>query len=183
MLNPYEERITRKIFEPLAGRKLSEKEVEEIINDIKVTAEIVRMTPWLREELGVGENHKPKKKGNPLAVDRPNRTAYAAGDIGGPMPVTTKQQPVGNIAYTIQVFKEGRVYVAHTPELDVSSQGETVEEAKAHLREAVEAFVEEAQRMGTLTDVLTEAGYEHTTEGWKAPDLLAQERATVSLPR
>lgn len=99
------------------------------------------------------------------------------------MVVGTKQESTGAITYTVQVFKEGKFYVARAPELDVASQGATVEDAKKHLREAVEAFVEEAQHMGTLTDILEEAGYERTSEGWKAPDLLAQERARVALPR
>jgi predicted RNase H-like HicB family nuclease len=100
------------------------------------------------------------------------------------MAVTTKKGPgaVGEIAFTVQVFREGKMFVAHAPELDVSSAGETVQKAKIHLLEAVEAFVEEAQRMGTLTDILEEAGYERTPAGWKAPDLLAQERAKVALP-
>ncbi len=100
------------------------------------------------------------------------------------MAVTTTKEPgaVGEIIFTVQVFREGKLFVAHTPELDVSSAGETIEAAKAHLLEAVEAFLEEAQRMDTLTDILEEAGYERTPEGWKAPDLLTQERAKVALP-
>ncbi|MHB8730530.1 MAG: type II toxin-antitoxin system HicB family antitoxin [bacterium] len=97
--------------------------------------------------------------------------------------MSTKHESIGEITYTIQVFKEGKFYVAHAPELDVASQGATVEDAKEHLREAIEAFVEEAQRMGTLTEILEEASYERTPEGWKAPDLLAQERGRIALPR
>jgi predicted RNase H-like HicB family nuclease len=99
------------------------------------------------------------------------------------MTMATQTGSVGEIAYTMQVLKEGQFFVAHTPELDVSSQGRTVDEAKAHLRGAVEAFLEEAQRMNTLEDILVEAGYQKTPTGWKAPDLLAQERTTVALPR
>jgi predicted RNase H-like HicB family nuclease len=99
------------------------------------------------------------------------------------MAMATQKGSVGKIAYTMQVFQEGQSFVAHTPELDVSSQGRTVDEAKAHLREAVEAFVEEAQRMNTLEDILIEAGYQNSEAGWKAPDLLTQERTTVALPR
>ena len=100
------------------------------------------------------------------------------------MPVATHKGSgqVGEITFTLQVFKEGKFYVARAPELDVTSQGETVEQAKAHLREAAEAFLEEAQRLGTLTEILEEAGYERTQDGWKPPDLLAQERTKVALP-
>lgn len=46
--------------------------------------------------------------------------------------------------YTGIIEKEGNVYVALCPELDVASQGTTVEEATANLREAVELFLESA---------------------------------------
>ena len=44
--------------------------------------------------------------------------------------------------YTAIVEKEGDGYVSLCPELDVASQGATVEEATANLREAVELFLE-----------------------------------------
>lgn len=45
-------------------------------------------------------------------------------------------------SYTAIVEKEGPGYVALCPELDVASQGDTVESATANLKEAVELFVE-----------------------------------------
>lgn len=45
-------------------------------------------------------------------------------------------------SYTAIVEKEGNLYVALCPELDVASQGTTIEEATANLREAVELFLE-----------------------------------------
>ena len=46
--------------------------------------------------------------------------------------------------YTAIVEKEGDGFVALCPELDVASQGTTVEEATSNLREAVELFLETA---------------------------------------
>jgi len=45
-------------------------------------------------------------------------------------------------SYTAIVEKEGDGYVALCPELDVASQGNTVELATANLKEAVELFWE-----------------------------------------
>jgi len=45
-------------------------------------------------------------------------------------------------SYTAVLEKEGDLYVALCPELDVASQGATVEEATANLKEAVELFLE-----------------------------------------
>jgi predicted RNase H-like HicB family nuclease len=59
----------------------------------------------------------------------------------------------------IEIFKEGDVFVSVSPQLNVSSFGDTVEEARASLKEAIEAFIEECQTMGTVDEVLEEAGF------------------------
>ena len=46
--------------------------------------------------------------------------------------------------FTAILEREGDAYVALCPELDVASQGATVEEATANLKEAVELFLEAA---------------------------------------
>lgn len=63
------------------------------------------------------------------------------------------------VSYTSQLFDEDGQVVALCPELNVSSFGDTPEEALASLQEAVTLFLEECQRMGTLETVLEEAGY------------------------
>ena len=45
-------------------------------------------------------------------------------------------------SYTAILEREGDMYVSLCPELDVASQGATVEEALANLKEAVELFLE-----------------------------------------
>jgi len=46
--------------------------------------------------------------------------------------------------FTAAIHREGDGYVALCPELDVASQGDTVEQARDNLREAVELFLETA---------------------------------------
>ena len=46
--------------------------------------------------------------------------------------------------FTALVQREGDGWVALCPELDVASQGDTIEQARANLREAVELFLEAA---------------------------------------
>jgi predicted RNase H-like HicB family nuclease len=43
---------------------------------------------------------------------------------------------------TCSINREGDGFVSLCPELDIASQGETVEEAHGNLREAVELFLE-----------------------------------------
>ena len=45
---------------------------------------------------------------------------------------------------TAVIEREGDGYVSLCPELDVASQGKTVEEARDNLREALELFLESA---------------------------------------
>jgi predicted RNase H-like HicB family nuclease len=46
--------------------------------------------------------------------------------------------------FTAIIQQEGKWFVALCPELDVASQGKTVEKARQNLTEAVELFLEEA---------------------------------------
>ena len=62
--------------------------------------------------------------------------------------------------FTEQLFREGDMLVAYCPELDVSSCGHTVAEARANLGTALRLLLEEAAKMGTLKDILDEAGYD-----------------------
>jgi len=80
----------------------------------------------------------------------------------------------------IEIFKEGDVYVALSPELNVSSFGETIEEAKKSVKEAIEAFVEECERMGTLEDVLEESGFSKINDSWKSRKPVAEEELAVT---
>jgi len=46
--------------------------------------------------------------------------------------------------FTAILYKEDDMYVALCPELDIASQGVTIEEAKKNLKEAVDLFFEVA---------------------------------------
>jgi predicted RNase H-like HicB family nuclease len=46
--------------------------------------------------------------------------------------------------FTAIIEREGNGYVSLCPELDIASQGDTVEKAKANLAEALELFFEHA---------------------------------------
>jgi predicted RNase H-like HicB family nuclease len=49
-----------------------------------------------------------------------------------------------HLQFTALIEKEGEGYVSLCPELDIASQGQSVEEAKANLQEALELFFEVA---------------------------------------
>jgi len=45
---------------------------------------------------------------------------------------------------TANIWREGEGYVALCPELDIASQGDTIEEARSNLQEALDLFFETA---------------------------------------
>ncbi|MBI2120619.1 MAG: hypothetical protein HYT94_03280 [Parcubacteria group bacterium] len=80
---------------------------------------------------------------------------------------------IPNITFTAQVFREGKMFVSYAPEFAVSSCGYTLEEA-------VEAFLETARDVGTLEDILEEAGYSYKNKHWIDPELLVMDRLSLS---
>ena len=78
------------------------------------------------------------------------------------------------------MFREGKTFIAYSPKLDISSCGSTVEEARKNLKTAVRLFLEEAEKMGTLEEILREAGYEKADEDhWMTPRLVATELMSI----
>ena len=79
------------------------------------------------------------------------------------MQVEDKKTP---IEFGVITFQEGKTCVAHCPELDVSSCGRDVDEARRNLKTAVRLFGEEAEKLGTLEDILREARSQRTSGQW-----------------
>jgi len=87
-----------------------------------------------------------------------------------------------DIQFTTRVFKEGRTFVAHALELDVSSCGGSEEKAVRNLKEAVRLFLEECEKMGTLERVLEEAGYTKSGQKLRSPKLVSMQQISLPLP-
>ncbi len=81
-----------------------------------------------------------------------------------------------NVDYNVQIWKEGDQFVAHATPIDVASSGKTPEEAKTTLDEAVHLFLITALEVGTLQQVLEEAGYEREDDHWLSPSCVIVER-------
>jgi len=87
-----------------------------------------------------------------------------------------------NIEYTVQMWKEGDQFVAHAMPLDVMSCGQTADEARAALDEAVHLFLTTAADQGSLEEILHEAGYERQGGDWVSPSWVAIERHSAAIP-
>ena len=90
-------------------------------------------------------------------------------------------RPTMNIQYTVQIWKEGKQFIAHAMPLDVMSAGATPEQARLALDEAVRLFLATAEEKGTLEAILLESGYRRTDEGWAGPEWVATERHSTVL--
>ena len=84
-----------------------------------------------------------------------------------------------SLNFTIQIFREGQTYVAHNPELNVSSCGDTIDKAKSNLRDALIGFLKSAQKLGTLKEILEEAGYAQKNKKWIGPQLVLTGRLSL----
>lgn len=81
-----------------------------------------------------------------------------------------------HIEYTVHIWKEGNQFVAHAMPLDVMSSGRSPDEARKALDEAVHLFLVTATDVGTLEEILQEAGYEFRQGNWVSPSWVAIER-------
>jgi predicted RNase H-like HicB family nuclease len=81
-----------------------------------------------------------------------------------------------------RIFKEGRTFVAHALELDASSCGGSKEKALKNLKEAVRLFLEGAEKMGTLDQILEEGGYSKRRKKIAGPKFISVQRVSLPLP-
>ena len=91
--------------------------------------------------------------------------------------MNSKNKP--QLTFTVQIFLEGKTFVAYNPELDVSSCGTTLQEAKKHIRDAIKGFLKSAAHIGTLDQILQEAGYIYRHKQWIDPNLVVMDRMSV----
>jgi predicted RNase H-like HicB family nuclease len=86
-----------------------------------------------------------------------------------------------NLFIRVEIFKEDDMYVALSPDLNVSSFGETIDEAKESIKEAIEAFLEECREMGTLNEVLEESGFLRIEDTWQSRRPVAEENLALAV--
>jgi predicted RNase H-like HicB family nuclease len=84
------------------------------------------------------------------------------------------------LVFRAEFFQEDDLYVGLCHELNVSSFGEDIEDAKCSLLEAVYAFIEACEEMGTLEEVLEEAGFFKENGVWFSREPIAEERLAIS---
>ena len=84
-----------------------------------------------------------------------------------------------HIVVRAEIFREGDLYVGVCPDLNVSSFGESLGDARQSLREALEAFIETCEEMGTLEEVLEEEGFARQDSHWLPRQPVSAELVSV----
>ncbi len=88
---------------------------------------------------------------------------------------------IKKIQITVLFFKEGSKFIAYSPAIELSTCGDTEEQARKRFEEAVKIFFDEITKMGTIDDVLTECGWKRVTKksSWSPPKY---KQELVSVP-
>lgn len=82
-------------------------------------------------------------------------------------------------------YREANKFIAYSPALDISTCGDTQEQAKKRFEEMLQIFLEETDKMGTLDEVLLECGWlkiGHPQKCWQPPVFIGQTQEEVRLP-
>jgi predicted RNase H-like HicB family nuclease len=86
-----------------------------------------------------------------------------------------------DFVFDTHIFREGETYVAYVPALDVSSCGATDEEARRNIRDAVRGFLATSADLGTLEEILEEAGYRREGDRWIPPEFVSLDRLAMNV--
>jgi len=89
------------------------------------------------------------------------------------------------VLLSVVFHREGNKFIAYSPALNLSTCGNSMDEAKRRFEEIVQIFLEETDRMGTLEEVLMECGWRkvgHPHKRWQPPIFVGQTQREVRLP-
>ena len=98
----------------------------------------------------------------------------------------TKKDYQVNVSLPVQIIKEGNVYVAYCPVLEIATQGDTYEQAHEMFQELVKVFFDDLIERGTLEKVLLDLGWQKASQGrrWKLPErqFISETHQEINLP-
>lgn len=95
------------------------------------------------------------------------------------------RQRFQKLTLSVAFYREGNKFIAYSPALDLSTCGDTQEQAKKRFEECLHLFLKETDKMGTFEDVLLECGWkkvDHPEKHWQPPVFVGQIEEEVRLP-
>ncbi len=85
-------------------------------------------------------------------------------------------------ALNVSIIREGDSFVAYSPALDLSTVGDSLEEAHERFNEAVGIFFEEITKNETLDEVLLDLGWQKDGDKFTPPIVVSNNMEIFSLP-
>ncbi|OQA82484.1 MAG: hypothetical protein BWY29_00850 [Microgenomates group bacterium ADurb.Bin238] len=81
----------------------------------------------------------------------------------------------------VSILKEGKAFVAYSPAIDISTVGETFEEAQQRFEEAANIFFEETIEHQTFEEALLELGWRKENKRLVPPIVISNQTKLFSL--
>lgn len=86
-------------------------------------------------------------------------------------------------ALPVSILREGDSFIAYTPALDLSTVGDTMEQAQKRFEEAVQLFFEELREKGAINEALAELGWQKENNNLTPPVVVSHQTETFSVPQ
>ena len=99
--------------------------------------------------------------------------------------MATRRTNVKITSLPVWFMKEGEVFIAYSPALDLSTCGDTFEQAQQRFSEAADLFFEECVRHHTLEEALLSYGWQKASRPsphWIPPVVVGHIEQPVRLP-
>jgi len=87
-----------------------------------------------------------------------------------------------NVSLPVNILREGSKFIAYTPALELSTEGNTFEEAKKNFEEAVLIFFEEITQEKKTEDALSSLGWVRVNAKFVPPTMVSTQNETFSIP-
>lgn len=84
-----------------------------------------------------------------------------------------------SVTVPLSIIKQGTCFVAYSFALDLSTVGTTKRQAIKHFREAVDLFIEECSKKGTLDTVFQQLGWKKVRHAWNPPRIISHESIQI----
>ena len=87
------------------------------------------------------------------------------------------------IELPVSIFREGSLFVAYTPALDLSTSAKTYEGAKKRFSNLIPIFMEELIKKGTMDEYLESLGWRKIQKKWLPPAVVFQGLEKIRMPQ
>jgi predicted RNase H-like HicB family nuclease len=95
-----------------------------------------------------------------------------------------KQKQV-SVSLPVMITREGELYIAYTPALDISTQGKSLEQVKERFDELVKIFFKDLHKRNKVDEVLEECGWQKVKKPhicWQVPTTIETLSERVKVP-